>query len=187
MESVVESEVSLTESQSDLRRAADIFCDTSKDAKWATGQSSLSYLMRLWDGEVEPGQDYWENINTLDMDTKGLKQIIDGDIQSATRQLQYINSLAQKLLPAFGAEDKPKKSDVNEFERVVIHAGQSRETFNAAYGRLVEAEESIKLTYVAEKLSPFDVQLDTARSIANDLASARMSEVMAELETGPKS
>ncbi|MFC7291842.1 hypothetical protein [Hirschia litorea] len=181
-ENVTETEIQLTKPQSQLRKASIAFCEASRDAEWASGESNFSSLMRIWGGENEVGTEYWARLTKFESPVSEIVEQISYDVEHATLQLSELNKLAQTLLPSHGAETKPRNADVREFERVLIHAGQARETFAMSFLRAQEANEGQLIIKPAAVLEPLDQELDLARSIANGLAASRMSDALALLK-----
>ncbi len=182
-ETVSETEIQLTKPQSELHKASVAFCETSQDSKWANGESNFSALMKIWGGDNEVGKAYWEHLTQFEPDASEIAELVNYDVSSATESLTEVNQLAQALLPSHGAITKPRNADVREFERVVIHAGQARETFAASFLRIKQTDSSaLENIDPVEVLAPFDKELELARLIVDGLAAARMSEVLASLE-----
>lgn len=187
-ETVAETEIQLTKPQSQLHKASIAFCESSRDAGWANGESTFSSLMKIWGGTNEIGEEYWQHLTQFDPSVAEIAEQVGYDVVRATEHLGDVNKLAQALLPSHGAPEKPRNADVREFERVLIHAGQARETFAASFLRIKQTDKSVleNIDPVAV-LSPLDKELELARSIANGLAASRMSEALAGLQEDPTS
>ncbi len=181
-ENVSETEIQLTKPQSQLRKASIAFCEASRDAEWASGESNFSSLMRIWGGDNEVGTEYWARLTQFEPSVGEILEQIGFDVVRATTQLSDLNKLAQTLLPSHGAETKPRNADVREFERVLIHAGQARETFAISFLRAQEANDGKLDVKPANILLPLDKELDLARSIVDGLAASRMSDALALLQ-----
>lgn len=182
-ENVAETEIQLTKPQSELHKASMNFCQISRDAGWANGESNFSALMKIWGGTNEIGEDYWEHLTQFDPSASEVVEQVGFDITNVTASLREVNEMAQALLPSHGAEQKPENSDVREFERVLIHAGQARETFAASFLRVKKMDDqAFDDMSPVDLLGPLDAELELSRSIANGLAASRMSEALAMLE-----
>ena len=183
LETVAETEVQLSKPQSELHKASAAFCEASRDSGWASGESTFSTLMKIWGGTNEVGEDYWAHLTAFEPSPVEIIEQVSFDVSRATEHLNNVNELAQALLPSHGADRKPHNADVREFERVVIHAGQARETFAASFLKLKQVDrEALADVNPVEVLKPLDESLELARLIADGLAAARMSEVLALLE-----
>jgi hypothetical protein len=100
---------------------------------------------------------------------------VRADAGDAARGLVQLNGLAQKLM----ASTKPTRTDVGAFEKVLIHARQSRESFSdaiAEFNKRVPHEVEVSV-----ELAVLDKALASARLTADDLAAARTSEKVASL------
>ncbi len=183
LEAAQETEVHLTRAQSELKKSSEHFCEIAREAEWADGESSFAKIARLWDGEDDVGDDYWEEL-TDDVDTAAvLVDRISLDIQLASGALREVNRVATNLTAVTEAGDKPRKSDVADYERVLIHAGQARATFAEALLRASNEYDELALSDLRALLDPLDADLEEARRIADNLAAARMSGAIASLQS----
>jgi hypothetical protein len=177
-------EIALTRPQTELHAAADRFCEDARAAGWAQGETSIGSLARMLAGRPVEAGSYlrWAETDPAAMVQSRLRS----DARSAGESLTRLNALARKLLAA-GA---PGREDVTQFERVLIHAGQARETFAAALatlnarraanarelGRPAPAELS-----AAVELATLDAAFAEAKLLADDLAAARAAGAVASL------
>ncbi|WP_018997859.1 hypothetical protein [Hirschia maritima] len=183
LETVAETEIQLSKPQSELHKATAAFCETSRDSRWASGESNFSTLMKIWGGTNEIGEEYWTHLTAFEPTSSEIVEQVSFDVTRAAGHLNDVNALAQALLPSHGADRKPRNADVREFERVLIHAGQARETFAASFLKLKQTDRAaLEDINPVEVLKPLDESLELARLIADGLAAARMSEVLALLE-----
>jgi hypothetical protein len=169
------AEVSLSAPQSDLYRASDAFCEQARKKGWATGEASLGGLSAMLTGSDNDKAAYWRKIGADKVNPTLVLNRVRADAVDAARGLVQVNGLAQRLM----ASTRPTRTDVGAFEKVLIHARQSRDSFADAiveFNRHVPHEVEI-----AVELSVLDAALASARNTADDLAAARTSEKVAAL------
>ncbi len=167
------AEVSLSAPQSDLYKASDAYCEQARKKGWATGEASLGGLSAMLTEGDDDKAAYWRKIGADKVNPTVVLNRVRADAGEAARGLVQLNGLAQRLL----ASTRPTRTDVGAFEKVLIHARQSRGSFSDAiveFNRHVPHEVEI-----AVELGVLDAALASARNTADDLAAARTSEKVA--------
>jgi hypothetical protein len=168
-------EVSLSAPQSDLYKASDAYCEQARKKGWATGEASLGGLSAMLTGTDDDKAAYWRKIGADKVNPTVVLNRVRADAGDAAKGLVQLNGLAQRLM----ASTRPTRTDVGAFEKVLIHARQSRDSFSDAiveFNRHVPHEVEISV-----ELSALDAALASARNTADDLAAARTSEKVASL------
>jgi hypothetical protein len=167
----VSAEVSLTEDQSELRKAADAYCKIARDKGLATGEASLTALADMLTGNNDNAGAYWKKIGADKAAPASTVTRVRADLNASAKGLTDLTVLANSLLKT----TKPTRSDVQEFERALIHARQSRDSFSDA---LVQANKRSEREYqILLELGPMDAALAKARSAADELAAVRAQEL----------
>lgn len=167
----VSAEVSLTEDQSELRKAADAYCKEARDKGLATGETSLTALADVLIGNHEGAGAYWRKIGADKTAPATTVTRVRADLNSAAKGLSELTTLANSLLKT----SKPTRSDVQEFERALIHARQARDSLSDA---LVQANRRSEREYqIPLELGPMDAALAKARLAADELAATRAQEL----------
>lgn len=164
--------ISLAPQSSQLHKASDAYCETARTNAWATGESSIGSLAGILTGRGAPTDGYWKAISADSKATPAaLLKRIRGDAAAAAKGLTDVSSTAQKVLTA----SKPSKSDVTDYERALIHARQARDSFADA---LVEVGRRSGEEFApAREFDGLDRAIASARSLADDLAAARMADI----------
>lgn len=167
----VSAEVSLTEDQSELRKAADAYCKAARDKGLATGEASLTALADMLIGNNDSAGAYWKKIGADKAAPASTVTRVRADLSTSAKGLTDLTALANSLLKT----SKPTRSDVQEFERALIHARQSRDSFSDA---LVQANKRSEREYqILLELGPMDAALAKARTAADELAAGRAQEL----------
>lgn len=169
------AEVSLTEPQSELYKASDAYCEQARKKGWATGEASIGGLSAILTGTNADKSAYWRRIGADKVNPAVVLNRVRADAGDATRGLVQLNGMAQKLMAA----TRPTRTDVGEFEKVLIHARQARDSFSDAI-----AEFNKRASHEVEasvELAALDKALAGARMAADDLAAARTSDKVASL------
>ncbi|MBI1340241.1 hypothetical protein GC169_08555 [bacterium] len=163
----VTSEISLVASQSELQSASEAYCKTARAEQWASGEASLGGLAGLIMGKQQGPSLYATRIEAQTASPTAVINRVRADVQRARAGLDGVSTIARTLL----ASTTPSRDDVNEFERALIHARQSRASFEDALQHVnVRVPDRIEL---ASALGPLDTSIATARRLADDLAAAR--------------
>lgn len=167
----VSAEVSLTEDQSELRKAADAYCQAARDKGLATGEASLTALADMLTGNNDNAGAYWKKIGADRAAPATTVMRVRADLNASAKSLNDLTALANSLLKT----SKPTRADVQEFERALIHARQSRDSFSDA---LVQANKRSEREYqILLELGPMDAALASARAAADELAAVRAQDL----------
>lgn len=167
----VSAEVSLTEDQSELRKAADAFCQDARAKGLATGETSLTALADILIGNNDSPGAYWRKIGADKAAPAATVSRVRTDLNASAKGLSDLTALANSLLKI----SKPTRSDVQEFERALIHARQARDSLSDA---LVQANKRSEREYqILLELGPMDAALAKARATADELAAVRAQEL----------
>ncbi|MBI1359950.1 MAG: hypothetical protein GC155_06650 [Alphaproteobacteria bacterium] len=169
------AEISLTEPQSDLYKASDAYCEQARKKGWASGEASLGGLSAIFTGASNDQDAYWRKIGADKVNATLVLNRVRADAGDAAKGLTQLNQLAQKLM----VSTKPTRTDVSEFEKVLIHARQARDSFSEAIAQA--NKRASREAEPATELSGLDKALASARLTADDLAAARTSDKIASL------
>ena len=164
------AEVSLTQQQSELHRASDAYCDAQRHKGLATGETSIGTLAGMLTGQANDKNAYWRKIGADRSAPASVVSRVRADMNESAKGLTDLNGIARKMMGSI----KPTKTDVNEFEKALIHARQARDSFSDALMQV--NKRSIQEYKIADELTPLDNALAAARLIADELASARAEE-----------
>lgn len=168
-------EISLTEQQSELHKASDAYCEVARAKGLATGETSLGTIAGMLTGKVDDKNAYWRKIGADRSAPASVVSRLRADTNDAAKGLSDLNRLARTMMTSA----KPTKSDVTQFERALIHARQSRDSFADALTHV--NARSTREYQIALELTPLDIALSKARTTADELASARAAEEIAQL------
>jgi hypothetical protein len=169
------AEISLTAEQSELHKAADAYCEAARKKSLATGEANLGALAGILTGKTDDKNAYWRKIGADRSAPATVVSRVRADMNDSAKGLSDLNAMARAMM----RKTEPTKSDVTQFELAVIHAKQARDSFSDA---LMEVNKRSNREYqVALELTPLDEALASARTTADELASARA------LEDAPKS
>ncbi|MEM6627373.1 MAG: hypothetical protein AAGB25_06825 [Pseudomonadota bacterium] len=178
-ETVSVTEIQLSEPQSDLHKASEAYCELANDEGWAEGESNWSKLRSLLGGEAQDEGAYWRRIGADELAPSSVLARVEADAGKATDGLVRVNDFAKALIAS--GESIPEKADIVQFERALIHAKQARESFSIALSKAkTRASENVPIDAV---LVEFDAALEAATQTADDLAEARMADVVAGVPT----
>ena len=170
----VSAEVSLTEDQSQLRKAADTYCKDARDKGLATGEASLTALADMLTGKEPADGSYWKRIGADRAAPASVVSRVRADMNTSAKGLIALETMARSLM----GSSKPTRSDVSEFERALIHARQARDSFSDALAQVnkrSDREYQIRL-----ELTPLDDALSRARVTADELAAVRAEDSSAD-------
>jgi len=163
----VSAEVSLTADQSQLHQASETYSRDVRLKGLATGEASLASLADMLSGKQSDANAYWRRIGADKFAPAAVVTRVRDDMSEAAMGLARLNEMARGLIGKAGLG----RNDVTAFERALIHARQSRDSFSdalAQVNRRAESEYQITL-----ELAPLDAALARARVTADDLAAAR--------------
>ena len=165
-----EAEISLTDDQSLLRKAADEYCKTARAKGLATGEASLTALADMLTGKDATANSYWKRIGADTSAPATVVSRVRADMTTSAKGLTDLDTMARALL----GSSRPTKSDVSEFEKALIHARQSRDSFSDALEQV--NKRSDREYQITLELTPLDQALDRARNTADELAAARSED-----------
>ena len=168
-----EAEISLTDDQSILRKAAEDYCKDARAKGLASGEASLTALASILGGKEAEDGSYWKKIGADTSAPASVVSRVRADMASSAKGLVDLDTMARALL----GSSKPSKSDVSEFEKALIHARQSRDSFSDALAQV--NKRSDREYQIMLELTPLDQALDKARTTADELAAARTEDAQA--------
>ena len=162
--------VSITQEQSALRQASEHFSETAASRGWIAESGGLFDLARLLvDGQSEaPIADterYGELIGLGVRSETDVYQSLTSDIVDASGSLSAVSDIAEAFLTVI-EQQKTERADLMAFERALVNAQKCRRTFLSV---TVEIGSALPVDTEAA-LSDFDVQIDRARDLADQLA-----------------
>lgn len=169
----VSAEVSLTEDQSQLRKAADAYCKDAREKGLATGEASLTALADMLTGKELADGAYWKRIGADRSAPATVVSRVRTDMTTSAKGLTDLEKMARSLM----VSSKPTRSDVSEFERALIHARQARDSFSDALAQV--NKRSDREYQIMLELTPLDDALSRARATADELAAARAEDLSA--------
>lgn len=166
-----EAEISLTDDQSSLHKAADAYCKDARAKGLASGEASLTALADMLTGKDSAEGAYWKKIGADKSAPASVVSRVRVDMNTSAKGLVDLDTMARALL----GSTKPTRTDVSEFERALIHARQARDSFSDALAQV--NKRSGREYQIMLELTPLDEALSKARSTADELASARAEEL----------
>ncbi|MDP3493718.1 MAG: hypothetical protein Q8R82_11420 [Hyphomonadaceae bacterium] len=169
----VEAEISLTEDQSALRKAAEVYCREAREKGLATGEASLTALADMLTGKESSDGAYWKRIGADRSAPSTVVSRVRADMSASAKGLSELETMARSLL----SSSKPTRSDVSEFERALIHARQARDSYSDALAQV--NKRSDREYQIMLELTPLDSVLSKARNTADELASVRAQDLTA--------
>ena len=169
----VSAEVSLTEDQSALRKAADAYCKDAREKGLATGEASLTALADMLTGKESTEGSYWKRIGADRSAPASVVSRVRADMSLSAKGLSDLETMARSLMTS----SKPTRSDVSEFERALIHARQARDSYSDALAQV--NKRSDREYQIMLELTPLDSVLSKARGTADELAAARAQDLTA--------
>lgn len=163
----VTAEVSLSEDQSLMQKAADSYSKEQREKGLATGEASLASLAGMLSGKQSDANAYWRKIGADKSAPASVVGRVREDMNSSAVGLAELDELARCVI----TKGALAREDVSAFERALIHARQSRDSFSDAL--LHVNKRSDREYQVTLELAPLDAALARARVTADDLAAAR--------------
>lgn len=162
----VTAEVSLSEDQSQLHAAAEAFSKAAREKGLAFGEASLSSLADMLSGKQSDANAYWRRVGADKAAPTAVISRVRDDLGASAKGLSDLDTMAQALI----GKGEPERGDVTSFERALIHARQSRDSFSDA---LTQVNKRTTSEYqITLELAPLDKALAHARVTADDLAAA---------------
>lgn len=163
----VSAEVSLTDDQSQLHAAADAYSKAARDEGLASGEANLASLAGMLSGKQSDANAYWRRIDADKASIAAVIARVRNDMNTQAKGLSDLDAMALGLI----GHGEPARLDVSAFERALIHAKQSRDSFSDALTQVNKRSETeVQITL---ELAPLDSALAHARATADDLAEAR--------------
>jgi hypothetical protein len=178
-EPVAAAEIDLAGPGFELQRAARTYCETARGKGLATGEASLKSFADSMFGTGVANEPYHTRIGAETRPPLQVVRALRGDVADLAGGLQALNAQASGLMRAA----RPTKEDVSEFERVLIHAGQGRESLSIALGKL-SPRMDVPLV-VGDELRELDRAVARAQGLADELAAARLAEPLVLLLAAP--
>jgi len=173
------AEISLTQAQSELHKASDVYCQETRNKGLATGEVSLSALAGALTGKTNESNVYWRRIGADRTAPATVVSRVRADMNDSASGLADLDKLARTMM----GKTQPTKSDVTQFELALIHARQARDSFSDALAHV--NKRSSREYQITLELGPLDEALAAARLTADELAAARTEEEAASV-TAPR-
>ncbi|MEZ5937823.1 MAG: hypothetical protein R3C52_06340 [Hyphomonadaceae bacterium] len=162
-------EMSLAGPGSELRSNAETYCEKVREKGLATGESSLGALAGRLFGKADDAEVYWRRVGADRFPPATVLTHVRADASETANGLAELNGLARTLI----ADASPSKTDVNEFERALIHARQARDSLADAIHR---ANDRATRSYDPDvELKALDAGLTQASELADEMAAVRAS------------
>ncbi len=161
------TEIALTAAQSDLHKASAAYCDGARAKGLATGEAGLGSLADIFTGKDSDKNAYWRRIGADRSAPASVVSRVRADMGESAKGLSDLTALARSMM----GKTQPTKTDVNEFEKALIHARQARDSFSDALSQV--NKRSNREYRITDELTPMDEALARARSTADALAEAR--------------
>jgi hypothetical protein len=161
------AEIALTAAQSDLHKASAAYCDSARGKGLATGEAGLGSLANIFTGKDSDKNAYWRRIGADRSAPASVVSRVRADMGESAKGLSDLTTLARSMM----GKTQPTKTDVNEFEKALIHARQARDSFSDALSQV--NKRSNREYQITDELTPLDDALARARSTADALAEAR--------------
>lgn len=173
-EPVDAAEITFAQPNSDLRNAADEYCEGARERGLARGASTFGGLAGALLGNETPVDAYWSAIegDSISVQQSALK--VREDLRQTTSGLQQLIGLATEVVET----GQPGRTDVGKFESALIHARQSRQSLSSAIKRIGEGGGRQSAALLAD-LGVLDNTINDAVTIADRLAEARTSDSVA--------
>ena len=172
-------ETGIAVEQSSLRDVSNAYIKQAKSEKWIEDTGGIWGLARvLIDGasksDSAEASNYVDHISAQGLSGTAKLARISADVSAAESGLQAVTSEAEALLGA-EVDAKSLRTDVFSFESALVTAQQSRRNFAKA----IDASSlgGMDVANEAETaLARFDVAIDTAKTVADTLADARLEQ-----------
>lgn len=167
-------ETSLSQNQSDLRKASKAYCDDVQKAGWTQSSNSLSELTTLLihgrDGDDLEDTSYAARIGASTAAPALVLSRIVSDTEKARSGLVEVTEEARKVLSG-GSENIANRADVMSYERALVRAQKAYHNFNVALSDVTSRDDvDMDVAPVQSELDAFATSIETARRTANGLA-----------------
>jgi hypothetical protein len=165
------AEFSVAQAQSGLHEAANAYCDAARAKGLATGEAGLGNIGSIFTGGKPNDKNaYWRKIGADKSAPASVISRVRADSAESAKGLQDLSKLAHAML----VKTPASKEDVNLFEKALIHARQSRDSFSDALGEV--NKRSQREYKIDEELAALDTALKSARVTADELAASRVDK-----------
>ncbi|HEV7691113.1 MAG TPA: hypothetical protein VGO52_09835 [Hyphomonadaceae bacterium] len=162
------TEFSVAQAQSGLHDAANAYCETARAKGLATGEAGLGSIFT--GGKHNDKNAYWRRIGADKSAPASVVSRVRADTAESAKGLADLSRLARTML----GKTTANKEDVNLFEKALIHARQSRDSFSDA---LTEVNKRSQREYkIDDELVALDTALQSARVTADELAASRVDK-----------
>ena len=170
-ESPTTGEFTVSQAQSGLHQAATAYCENARSKGLASGETGLGGLGNIFSGgKADDRNAYWRKIGADRSAPASVVSRVRADMNESAKGLTDLSKLARAMMGGQAAS----KEDVSQFEKALIHARQSRDSFSDA---LTQVNKRSNREYrITDELAPLDTALASARATADELAASR-SEV----------
>lgn len=171
-------ETSVTPEQSKLRNVSNAYTKRAKSENWVRPSDGLMGLAKvLMDGvsdNRDAPQTYADIINTQAGDVAVLYHRIAMDISAARSGLDVVTAEALTFIATTQVSKANLRRDVVSFESALVSAQKSRRSFAKAISVVASrSQQGLAMTEV--ELAAFDLAIDRARDMADNLANAHAS------------
>jgi hypothetical protein len=165
------AEFSIAQAQSGLHEAANAYCENARAKGLAVGEAGFGNIGSIFTGGKQNDKNaYWRKIGADKSAPASVVSRVRADTAESARGLAELSKLARAMLIKTSAS----KEDVNLFEKALIHARQSRDSFSDA---LAEVNKRSQREYkIDEELVALDTALQSARVTADELAASRVDK-----------
>lgn len=166
-------QTSLSQNQSELRKVSKSFCDNAVEAGWVKKSNGLSDFTSVLihgrsDLATEKTDTYSTKIGASTAAPALVMSRIVSDVKAARTGLDAVTVEARSVL---GGGSEAGRGDVMSFERALVRAQKSYQSFNTVIGELQAREDNdVDIAPAEAALSAFAVSIDDARSAADGLA-----------------
>jgi hypothetical protein len=164
------AEFSVMQAQSGLHNAATAYCESARAKGLATGESGFGVIADIFTGKSNDKNAYWRKIGADRSAPASVISRVRVDMNESARGLADLSKMAKAMM----GKTQASKEDVNQFEKALIHAKQSRDSFSDA---LTQVNKRSNREYrITDELEPLDKALASARAVADELAASRTDE-----------
>ncbi len=175
-ETSVETEV--TPEQSKLRNVSNAYTKRAKSENWVTPSNGLmGFAKVLMDGvshDHDAPQTYADIIDARAGDVAELYQRIAMDINAARGGLDVVTAEALTFIATTQTSKANLRRDVVSFESALVSAQKSRRSFAKAIA-VVADRSKLGIAATETELAAFDLAIDRARDMADNLANVHAS------------
>lgn len=168
-------ETSLSQNQSTLRKVSKAFCDNAVEAGWvkkSNGFSDFTAVLIHGRSDLKPktADNYAAKIGAATAAPALVMSRVVSDVNAARTGLDAVTREADSVLSG-GSENETGRADVMSFERALVRAQKSYQSFNTVIGELKSrADNDVDIAPVEAALGAFADSIDDARSSADGLA-----------------